>query len=354
MRNAAKSETSALRSVLRSLGERLPPSWRIKQSSQSASREGLGPEVCTVRLAAPDGTSVRFVVQAPRALEPRNVSRVVAAVGGPEDAVPLVVAPYLSARTRELLKQQQCNFADSTGNVWISIARPAVFVETTGATKDPTWTDRPLGTLKGRATGKAVRALCDFRPPYGVRDLAKRAGISAPMLSRVIDFLDREALLRKDERSVVQEIDWAGAIRRWVQYYAFSKSNRVATFLEPRGLSDLRLKLSKARWTYAVTGSLAASLVAPVVAPRLAQLYVKDIEAAAAALELKRAEAGANVMLAEPFNDVVYDRTSRRDDLQCAAFTQVAADLLTSPGRGPAEAEELLRWMKANDAAWRA
>jgi hypothetical protein len=287
-------------------------------------------------------------------LEPRNVFRVVAAAGAPDDAVPLVVAPYLSARTRELLKQQQCNFADSTGNVWINIARPAVFIETSGATKDPTWTDRPLGTLKGRVSGKAVRALCEFPTPYGVRDLAKRASISAAMLSRVIDFLDREALLRKDQRGLVQEIDCAGTIRRWVQDYAFSKSNRVATFLEPRGLSDLRRKLSKAKWTYAATGSLAASLVAPVVAPRLAQLYVRDIEAAADALELKRAEAGANVMLAEPFDDVVYERTSRRDGLVCAALTQVVADLLTSPGRGPAEAEDLLHWMKANVAAWRA
>jgi hypothetical protein len=286
-------------------------------------------------------------------LEPRNVFRVVAAAGGRVDTVPLVVAPFLSARTRELLKQRQCNFADSTGNVWISITRPALLIETAGVTKDPTWTDRPLRTLKGRAAGKAVRALCDFRPPYGVRDLAKRAGISAPTLSRVIDFLNREALLRKDERAVVQEIDWAGTIRRWVQDYAFSKSNRVATFLEPRGLSDLRRKLSKAKWTYAATGSFAASLVAPVVAPRLAQLYVRDIEAAADALEIKRAEAGANVMLAEPFDDVVYDRTARRDGLLCTALTQVAADLLTSPGRGPAEAEELLQWMKANDAVWR-
>ena len=286
MRNEPKSETPTLRSLLQSLAGRLPRSWTIKQLPQPASRQAPGSEDGTVRLAAPDGTSVRLIIQVQRALEPRNVSRLVAAVGPPEDAVPLVVAPYLSARTRELLKQQQCNFADSTGNVWINIARPALFIETTGATKDPTWIDRPLGTLKGRATGKAVRALCDFRPPYGVRGLAKRAGISAPMLSRVIDFLDREALLRKDQRGVVQEIDWAGAIRRWVQDYAFSKSNRVATLLEPRGISDLRLKLSKARWTYAVTGSLAASLVAPVVAPRLAQLYVKDIEAAAAALDV--------------------------------------------------------------------
>jgi hypothetical protein len=353
MINKPESETAIIRSALRVIDERLPPSWTLAQTPDACARQAGPSPDAEALLTGPDGKSVRIAIKAKRVLEPRGVDLVFDALRRRNDRVFLIVAPYLSTRTRQLLREKQCSFADSTGNVWLSIPRPAVFIETMGATKDLTRTEQPLRTLRGRGTSKAVPALCDFRPPYGVRELAKRAGISAPTLSRVIDFLDREALLKKDERAVVQEIDWAGTIRRWTQDYAFSKSNRVATFLEPRGLSDLRLKLSKAKWTYAATGSLAASLVAPIVATRLAQLYVRDIEAAADALELKRAEAGANVMLAEPFDDVVYDRTSRRDGLLCAALTQVAADLLTSPGRGPAEAEELLQWMKANDAVWR-
>jgi len=305
-------------------------------------------------VTAPDGQWTRVFVKTNHVLEPRGVDAALAQFRAFDDrAHRIIIAPYLSTRTRQLLKEKQISFIDLTGNIWLSISCPGVFIEAIGATRDPFRTDQPLRTLKGRGTGKAVRALCDFRPPYGVRELAKRVGPSAATLSRVIDFLDREALLKKDEGAVVQEIDWAGTIRRWTQDYGFSKSNRVVTFLDPRGLSDLRLKLSKAQWTYAATGSLAASLVAPIVAPRLAQLYVPDIEEAAGALELKPADAGANVMLAEPFDDVVYDRTSRRDGLFCAALTQVVADLLTSPGRGPAEAEELLQWMKANEGDWR-
>jgi hypothetical protein len=51
---------------------------------------------------------------------------------------------------------------------------------------------------------------------------------------------------------------------------------------------------------------------------------------------------------------VVFDRASKRNDLTCAAWSQVAADLLTSPGRGTAEGEDLLRWMKENEREWRA
>jgi hypothetical protein len=83
-------------------------------------------------------------------------------------------------------------------------------------------------------------------------------------------------------------------------------------------------------------------------------IYVRDPAGLANLLDLRPAEAGANVLLLEPLDPVVFDRESQREDLTCAAFSQVAADLLTSPGRGPAEGEELLRWMKENEREWRA
>ncbi|MHB1538354.1 MAG: hypothetical protein ACYCUM_06965 [Solirubrobacteraceae bacterium] len=38
--------------------------------------------------------------------------------------------------------------------------------------------------------------------------------------------------------------------------------------------------------------------------------------------------------------------------LRAAAKSQIVADLLTSPGRGPSEAQALLDWMQANQDAW--
>lgn len=44
---------------------------------------------------------------------------------------------------------------------------------------------------------------------------------------------------------------------------------------------------------------------------------------------------------------------AQRDGVWYAAPSQIAADLLTSPGRGPAEGEELIEWMFAHEGAWR-
>ena len=60
------------------------------------------------------------------------------------------------------------------------------------------------------------------------------------------------------------------------------------------------------------------------------------------------------MLLLEPFDPVVFEQGWARDDLDYCALSQVAADLLTSPGRGPAEGEALIRWMRENEDAWRA
>jgi hypothetical protein len=186
-----------------------------------------------------------------------------------------------------------------------------------------------------------------------VRELAARAAVSPATLARTIDLLAREALLTRDARGRVTEIDWEGCIRRWTKDYEFASSNRVTALLAPRGLSDLTAKLAKVRQRWVLTGSLAAQLLSPIAPVRLGMVYIDDVEAARRSLDLRETDAGANVLVAEPFDDVVYERTMTVDGLVVAAPSQVAADLLTGSGRMPAEGEELLDWMKANERAWR-
>jgi len=69
-------------------------------------------------------------------------------------------------------------------------------------------------------------------------------------------------------------------------------------------------------------------------------LYVADIETAVRHLDLREVDSGANVLIAEPFDPVVYERMTKRDGLTLTAPTQIAADLLTGSGRMPSEGEE--------------
>lgn len=288
------------------------------------------------------------------AVEPRDVAdlaRRAEAAGG--QAV-LVVAPFLSPRTCRLLREAGLGHADLTGNVRLALSEPGLFLETTGETRNPWRTPRPLTSLKGPAAARAVRALCDFRPPYGTSELAAKARASLATTSRVVSFLAREALLETRGRGQVVTVAWRDLIRRWTEDYSLLRTNAVARYLQPRGLGVLEDALRSLRQPYAVTGALALPDEAAIAPPRMAAVFVEDSVALARALDLVPSDDGANVLLIEPFGPVVFDRQETRNGLVCAALSQVAADLLTSPGRGPSEGEALPRWMAEREDAWRA
>ena len=90
-----------------------------------------------------------------------------------------------------------------------------------------------------------------------------------------------------------------------------------------------------------------------VAAPRLLTLlvYADDPADVEKALDLCPGDAGA---ILTPFDDIVFERTSTKGGVTVAALSQVAADLPTSPGRGPNESQALLEWMQQNEGAWRA
>ena len=168
----------------------------------------------------------------------------------------------------------------------------------------------------------------------------------------MLALIEREAIVTR-VRGAVSTIDWQGAIRRWAADYDQADSNAPTTVLEPRGLPALEDKLRATKFEYAATGALAAQRFDPIAPARLAAIYVADAVLAIERLDLRETEAGANVVLLEPLDPVVFDRTVERDSLRCVAPSQLAVDLLTGPGREPSQGEEMLAWMERNEHVWR-
>lgn len=357
MRNTADSDNKLIRRAAEELEALLPGAWRTSLRFEPFERHRVFDALLEV--CAPDGACGTLLLEAKTRAEPKDVSRIadeLALYGQSsdrEEATLVLVAPFLSPRTRERLKERGIGYLDLTGNVRVSLDRPALFVRTSGAERDPRREERPARTLKGAKAGRIVRALCDFAPPTGVRELAGRSGVDPGYVSRVFALLEREDLIQRQKRGPVTDVDWRALIRRWTEDYSLFGSNRTGSYLEPRGLGSLLGKLRDSDLRYAATGSLGSASVAPVAPARLAVLFVDDAEDAAGRLDLRPAEAGANVILAEPFDPVVYERCREQEGIVYVALSQNAADLLTSPGRGPNEAEELMDWMARNEHAWR-
>src|SRR5712691_11343003 len=239
MRNKVGSGTGGLRGAVQQLRQHLPPTWRVAEAAR-------GHEAIIV-IRAPDSRLAQLVVVSRRRIEPKDVAGILPTGRSQRSRATavLVTAPFLSPRTRELLVAAGTSYLDSTGNLRLALERPALFLEAQGAQKDPAREPRPLVSLKGPAAGRVVRALCDFRPPYGVRALAERCATAPASVSRVVALLEREAIVIRGDGGEVAEVDWPALLRRWTQDYHFASSNVTRTFLERRGLDPFLEKLRR-------------------------------------------------------------------------------------------------------------
>lgn len=353
------SEAELFDSAAEALRARVPAEWEI-DLSQAATSSPLGGADSLMIVVAPDGSAANFCVTVKNAVVARDIPSLRERCGESMAQVPgsacLVVTRYLATADRVRLDDAGISYIDATGNMKVWSSAPAFFLSDRGADSDP-WRGpgRPRGTLKGEPAAKVVRALVDLPGPWRVRELADISRASVGSVYRVMQFLEEQELAERlpDRRFLVP--DWAALLRRWSDDYQLLRTNTVTRWIAPRGLSDLLDTVREHKEVdYAVTGSVAAAAWAAYAPARSAMVYVRNAERAAANWGLRETEAGANVLLIEPTYPVVMERAmTALEGLTVARPTQVAVDLMTGPGRAPAEAHELIEWMRAHEQSWR-
>lgn len=334
---------------------RVPSSWRVEQLP---SPSGEVDAMLLVR--AESGFSTTIAVEAKQALSPRGVDGLLPSLGRQlrsmaGDVPVLIVAPWLSARTRERLVGAEMNYIDLTGNARLQLSEPALFIESEGASRDPQPAQRGGARVRGPKAARVLRLLADVSPPYGVREIAVATGLTPGYVSRLLDTLDREALLERSARGGVESVAVTELLRRWAETYDVLSTNEASAYLAPNGAVDALDRLGRldGAGRPVVTGSFAARRLAPVAASTLLMAYSDRVEELAGALELLPADDGANVVLLRPFDEVAMARASEDRGVAYAAPSQVAVDCLTGTGRMPAEGEAVLAWMQESDV-WRA
>jgi hypothetical protein len=360
--NSAISETNLIGGAVAWLRERLPERWEVERVGPDGNTlpDGQLGDDAVLYIRSPNRAIGTLAVQARSSLEPREATHLLPSLAQTlrrmAGSTPvLVVAPWLSERTRRLLKEQEINYIDLTGNALLSLPTPGLFISADGATRNPAPRPRGRPLARGPHAARLIRLLADVRPPYGVSELARAANVTPGYVSRLLDALDSEALVTRSRRGVVEQVDFVALLQRWSESYDVLQTNRAFAFLAPNGASDAvqRLAAGSSDNRYLITGSFAAVRMAPVAAPALLLAYGDDPMTLGRDLGLLPADEGANVVLLTPFDPVVWERSTREDSLRYACPSQVAADCLSGTGRMPVEAEALLDWLLANEHAWR-
>ena len=364
VKNAPPPEDELIDRAIAWLNQRLPPGWAVESSvRQVPSPDPLAAATridAAVDLRSTNGMFTTIAVEARRSFAPRDAERLLAGlpgtVRGLAPHIPiLVIAPWLSASSQALLTRQGISFLDLTGNASIKLDSPTLYLSSQGAARDPA--PLPRGQTRGRGprAARLIRLLVDVAPPFGVIQAAAACQLAPGYVSRLLDALDREGLLDRSRGGGVVRVDIEGLLRRWAQSYQVFRNNVASHFVAPQGPEHALSQLARQEpgSNFVVTGSFAAVQLAPVAAPALLVGYCDDIPRAREAQGLLPSDRGANVILLQPFDPVVFDRTSRQGSITYAAPSQVAVDCLTGNGRMPSEGDALIDWMVQNEAKWR-
>jgi len=338
------------------LAQRLPPRWTVEAQLNASNGEDWD---LIVKTDMGNGQS-SLLVEARRNFNPRDVGELTGGLfrrlRGRASQVPiLLVAPYVSARARELLVENDINYLDLTGNVRIALEYPGLFVVTEGAQADPAPVVRGSRGLRGAKVGAVVRTLIDARPPYTGAQIAKAAQVNEGYVSRILDTLIDEGLITRHRSGPVLDVDWPALIRQRAAALDLFRTVGSFRYIARNGTQQLLSEIARLglEGSPVITGSFAASRLAPVAPAAQLVMYTMTPRDLASSLPLIEVDTGADTVLIRPDNNVAMSRPDDEAGLRYAAPSQVAIDCLSGSGRMPAEGEAVMDWMDATEESWR-
>src|SRR5262245_19220942 len=337
MNNNAPSDNVVLRHAVEEIRRSLPSHW----STVIAMKTN---DVADARLTikTPAGASAALAIGARRQLCPRLVAEVAGALRtAPADAH-LVIAPFLGPRTRERLAEEGIGYVDMVGNMRLVLDRPTVFISTRGEESSPWAVERSSRSLHAPKACRIVRALADGDGPFGVRQLAVIAGTDPGYVSRLLDLFHRDEIIEGEPRGPVLAVHLARLIRRWTDDYRFDEAHRFVPVVHPYGVPGALARLRDAQVPHALTARAGAAALSGTALPGVVAAYVDNPERVAAILGAEPTDAGANLLLIDPFDPFVFEGTWEASGLRYASRAQIIADLLGSPAPAPAQAANLL------------
>lgn len=367
MPTLATDERSVLEHGIARLAELLGGGFEISPLRAGMLEDGGRDAVYTVRAVdTPGARWAQVVIAAKTSLTPAAAREILDSQLRLlrqlyDEATVLVIAPWLSPRTRNVLRDRRISYLDLTGNIDLRLPTGIVIL-TQGAQHDPApQEDRKSRGLAGASAGALARVLVDHQPPYRQRTVAEVAQVSHGYLSRVLRTLDDEALITRDG-AVITDVKWAELLRTRAASIDLMKINHVTPMVARKGAEHVNRQLISqgSDAEIAVTGSYAARELAPSAVGGPLMLYVQagahTVDEAADELSLMPATSGGvNVWLLKPPNRTPFRGLRDFGATKHVAHSQLVLDCLSGPGRLPAEGEAVLEFMirTEHDGVWR-
>lgn len=264
----------------------------------------------------------------------------------------LLIADKTTAEAREILQEHGIAVIDGLGNAHIELPGLLFHLEghrrpqKSGAATPPT-------RLRGKAGVVAQALLLNPERAWQVKDLAKEAEVSPPLVHRVVARLENEGLMIAEgagPNRVRRVTNPTALLDLWAEEN-LERTTRTPAHLLARTprllLKELGTNLGRSGIDYALTGAGAASLVAPfITAVPVAELWVAATAAPDELYDGAQADPvtdGENVVFLQAKDDTPLAFREKKNDLWLANRFRLYADLRRDPRRGREQAENLRR-----------
>jgi hypothetical protein len=361
-----RTEAEVLTQAMKQIRSNLEPLMGITAEVEKLLA-GMHQVDAMIKLSAQARELSKFVVEIKGLPEIRDVQRASRQIQElamlAKNSQPMIVGKFLSPPVQEWLRKANISFADATGNFSLVDPNKLLFIQSDMGAKTNPWKGpgRERSTLKGEAASRVVRGLIQLEPPYSLPKLIKVIGSSNGVTYRVVEYLEKQGLLVRDEvetnkrvTSKITKVDWQGLLEAWAKDYSFNEYNAVTSYMDSRGIDEVLRKLRNINSSvYAITGSVAASNYEKYAESKQLRIYAKNAEKLAEELKLVEVESGVNVQIATTQYKSVFENTRIMSNLNLVAIPQIAVDLLSGPGRNPSEGKAIMKWMKENEEKWR-
>lgn len=262
----------------------------------------------------------------------------------------IFVAPFISEKTGQMLRNSGIGFVDFAGNCYLSFE--GVHIQKEGK-KNPFLTKRQFKSLFRLKASRIIRVLLsDPNRYWKVEQLAKEARVSnghvhnikEELLNREWAYFDKSGLKLVEPKILLQE--WC------INYRKEDQTNfSFYSLLAPSEIeSRMATICSGLKLRYALSGLSGAYRLAPFVRYHRVSFYLEDnVNRLVRAMDLKSVTSGENVYIIRPMDDGVFYDARNMNGMQVVSPIQLYLDLNVLGDRGKEAADNIFKEVIENE-----
>ena len=251
---------------------------------------------------------------------------------------PVLIAPFVSSRGREMCKELEMGFIDLAGNAHLKF--DGVLIERWGKKSEKKEKRNLKNLFSTKSTWVIRRMLLQPKRTWKFEELAEEANVSLGQAYKVVNKLVSEGYVEK-KRGATTLLKPGELLDTWTKVYNFQDQDITGYYCEFKEQKILKELENISSESYALTLGSAASLIAPYVRSTDFHLYAVDQQLIIDHLNLKPVEFGGNVYLVKPSDEGVLFDTRQIEGINLVSDIQLYLDLYNYPMRGREQAEHL-------------